>query len=569
MRNWFGWVMGLVVVLVGCSPMDSGSIDIDSTAVSSSPLSAPTQPITIFTAPLSPTPGCTDSFATRTLPHTTQVHGEAVRMFETNGSGVAVNDLDGDGYLDMVFANLNGSPSIFWNDGGLSFRQETLADNGTRAVNVVDVDGNGRLDIVFTHVKSSLSLWQNQLGADGMVTFVHKGIPGVLKQAHSMAWGDLNGDGRLDLVTGSYDAELHRELGDAFLFSGGVGVYSYLQEENGRFSPQRLAEESQALTIALVDVSGDGQRDIVVGNDFDFPDQVWFNNGAAGWEAAAPFAHTSHSTMSLDWGDVDNNGRFELFSTDMNPYDISVENMARWLPMMDEMPHRIPNDDPQLTQNVLQVWESAADEKNGRFANRAPRQGIAASGWSWSGKFGDLDNDGHLDLYVVNGMIDSQLFAYLPNNELVEENQAFRNTGRDSFDLAPEWGMGSTASGRGLVLADLDNDGDLDAVINNLLSPAQLLENQLCGGQSIEIDLRWPGSPNSHALGAQLRLVTSDGTQWRDVRSGSGYLSGDATRIHFGFADDAVPAYLEIIWPDGAVSLVETITPDTLITVVR
>lgn len=561
MWRWFGWV--LVVMLGGCSLVGQ-------TAVFPASPPTPTQPITTFVAPLAPTPGCTGRFVTRTLPHTTQVHGEAVRMFETNGSGVAVNDLDGNGYLDMVFANLNGPPSIFWNDGGLSFRQQTLGDDGTRAVNVVDVDGNGRLDILFTHVKSSLSLWDNQPGDDGTVNFVHKGLPGVLKQAHSMAWGDLNGDGRLDLVTGSYDAELHRELGDAFLFSGGVGVYSYLQGENGRFSPQRLAEQSQALAVALVDVSGDGQRDIVVGNDFDFPDQVWLNNGAAGWEAAAPFAHTSHSTMSLDWADVDNNGRFELLATDMNPYDISVENMTRWLPMMDEMPHRIPNDDPQLTQNVLQVWEGEeAGAKNGRFVNRAPRQGIAASGWSWSGKFGDLDNDGLLDLYVVNGMIDSQLFAYLPNGELVEENQAFRNTGNGSFAPAPEWGMGSTASGRGLALADLDNDGDLDAVINNLLSPAQLLENQLCSGQSIELDLRWPASPNSHALGAEVRLVTSDGTQWRDVRSGSGYLSGDATRIHFGFPDGANLAYLEITWPDGAVSVVETMTPETLITVIR
>lgn len=561
MDRWFGWVMGLVMVLGGCVPVGSTAV--------SPPLST-AQPTATFVASLLPTAGCTGQFVTRTLPHVTEVHGDVVRMFETNGSGVAVNDLDGDGYLDLVFANLNGPPSIFWNEGGLVFRQETLADDGTRAVNVVDVDGNGRLDIVFTHVKSSLSLWQNQPGAEGTATFAHQGIPGVFKQAHSMAWGDLNGDGRLDLVTGSYDAELHRELGDAFLFSGGVGVYAYLQGENGRFDPQRLAEESQALAIALVDVNDDGRRDIVVGNDFDFPDQAWLNRGAGGWEAAAPFAHTSHSTMSLDWGDVENNGRFALFATDMSPYDISVDNMARWLPMMADMPHNIPNDDPQLAQNVLQVVESSgAGGKNGRFANRAPHYGLTASGWSWSGKFGDLDSDGHLDLYVVNGMIDSQLFAYLPNNELVEENQAFRNTGRSSFVPAPEWGMGSTASGRGLVLADLDNDGDLDAVINNLLSPAQLLENQLCGGQSVELDLRWPSSPNSHALGAQVRLVTTAETLWRDVRSGSGYLSGDSTRLHFGFADGTTPSYLEIIWPDGAVSVIESIMPNTLITVVR
>ncbi|MEM7111479.1 MAG: CRTAC1 family protein [Chloroflexota bacterium] len=524
----------------------------------------PLTAVSLQTTTLETAANCNGRFTAHILDHTTEVKGPNVHMFQTNGSGVAINDLDGNGYLDLVFANLHGPPSIFWNEGNLSFHTETLKDNGTRAVNIVDVDGDGRLDIVFTHVRSALSYWRNQLDESGNTSFEQGGLAKAYRLAHSMAWADLNGDQRLDLVTGSYDSELHLELGDAFLFGPGAGVFQYLQDENGQFVPEQLAEQSQALAIALIDLNDDGRRDIVVGNDFDVHDQTWIQ-GENGWEVAEPFANTTHSTMSLDWADVDNNGRYELFATDMNPYDISPENMARWLPMMEEsMPMNMPNDDPQLSQNVLQVLGD-----DGSFANRAQRRGIVASGWSWSGKFGDLDNDSHLDLYIVNGMIDDQMFHYLPDGELVEENQAFRNDGSGSFLPAPDWAMAGTESGRGMSMADLDNDGDLDVVINNLTKPSMLLENGICGGKSVQVTLQWPDSGNSYALGAQVLLHTDSGTMLRDVRAGSGYLSGDPVRLHFGVADGTDLEALEIIWPDGAMSVVEEITADSLLAVTR
>ncbi|MBC8076278.1 MAG: CRTAC1 family protein, partial [Chloroflexales bacterium] len=235
-----------------------------------------------------------------------------------------------------------------------------------------------------------------------------------------------------------------------------------------------------------------------------------------------------------------------------------------WLPMMKLMTHPTTSDDPQITENVLQV--RGAD---GRFHNQAYSRFIDATGWSWSSKFGDLDNDGFLDLYVVNGMIAEGLFSHLPGNALVEENRALRNDGHGAFTLAPHWGLGSTASGRGMSMADLDNDGDLDVVVNNLQSPAQLFANQLCGGASLEVDLRWPGSKNRYAVGAQLALYTSTGTYYRDVRAASGYLSGDPARVHFGMPANAAFQRLEVRWPDGAVSNVAPITARTLATVTR
>jgi hypothetical protein len=157
----------------------------------------------------------------------------------------------------------------------------------------------------------------------------------------------------------------------------------------------------------------------------------------------------------------------------------------------------------------------------------------------------------------------------LPGDELVEENRALRNDGNGYFALAPEWELGSTASGRGMSMADLDNDGDLDIVVNNLQSPAQLFENRLCGGTSLEVDLRWPGSKNLYALGARLALHTSTGTYYRDVHANSGYISGDPSRIHFGVPAGAVPQRLEVRWPDGAISSVDGLAMRTLVTVTR
>jgi hypothetical protein len=515
-------------------------------------------PLQVTQTPLARPAACADTFVTHTLAYTTTVHSQPVRLFESNGSGVAVGDLDGDGRQDVVFANLAGANTILWNLGSLSFRPEALDDTDSRAVNLVDVNGDNRLDIVFTHRTAGLSYWRNA----GPTGFVHQALPGVLQPAYVMAWGDLNGDNALDLVTGSYDAELNQELGNTFLFSDGAGIF-YYEQQSGKFIPQRLAEEAQTLTIILPDLNADDRPDILVGNDFDMPDAAWVREGTD-WATTKPFAATSHSTMSYDLGDTDNDGVPEIVSTDMKPYDLAVPTLASWLPVMATMPEIHTSDDPQVMENVLQVRDSA-----GQFTNEAVSRGLAATGWSWSAKFGDLDNDGWLDFYAVNGMIGYELFHHLPGDELVEQNQALRNLGDGTFAPAPRWNLGSTASGRGMSMADLDNDGDLDIVVNNLRSPAQLFENQLCGGASLEVELAWPGSRNTRTLGAQLVLHTSAGSYTRDVRAGSGYLSGDPARVHFGFPAEAALQRLDIRWPDGSMSSVDTLVPQTLLTIRR
>jgi hypothetical protein len=418
------------------------------------------------------------------------------------------------------------------------------------------------MDIVFTHSISAPSYWHNE-AKNRQRHFTFGTLPGVRKPSYAMTWGDVNGNGALDLMTGSYDSDLALRLRDTFLFNGGGGVY-YYEQQNGEFIPTELADNAQALAMLLTDINRDGAPDLIVGNDFVTRDQAWtYKNGA--WQAIDLFPTMTRNTMSFDAGDINNDGLPELFAADMKPYTSDSATLVKWKPVFDSFTaFPLTKGDPQVNENVLQV-----SDKGGDFVNSAATMGIDATGWSWSAQFGDLNNDGFLDLYVVNGMMAAELFHQLPGDELVEENQVLRNDSGKIFMRESGWGLNSTASGRGMSMADLDNDGDLDIVINNLDSPATVFENQICEGNSLEVDLRWIGSRNSHALGAELTLITSSGTYYRDVRAASGYLSGDASRVHFGFPQNTILETLEVRWPDGEISHIENPSAHILMTISR
>jgi hypothetical protein len=500
-----------------------------------------------------------------TLDHTTTVPGgDQVRNFEANGSGVAINDLDNDGDLDIVLGNHAGSNTILWNEGGLDYRVERMEVGDTRLVTIVDLDGDGWLDILLTRTGSAPNYWHNDAAVQpGRRTFTQHPLPAVGKPLYTANWGDLDGDGDLDMVGATYDAGLLDDFGVDFLMSGNAGVY-YYENEGGEFSETRLSSGAQALTIILLDLNQDGQLDVMVGNDFAVFDQAWVRaNGE--WEEWPSLETTTHSTMSFDLGDVDNDGAFELFASDMKPYVNDAETAAAWQPVLRALlSDAHPEGDPQLSENMFQVRG-----RDGVWHNEAIARGLEATGWSWSSKFGDLDQDGFLDLYVVNGMIELTTLGHLANHELVEENQVLKNDGAGSFEPMPDWGLGAVESGRGMSMADLDGDGDLDIIVNNLRAQARLFENQLCQGSSLQVDLFWPGSGNSRGLGARLALHTSEGTAYRQVKAASGYLSGDAARVHFGLAEGTQPDWLEIRWPEGKVSMVEDLERGTLLSITR
>lgn len=513
-------------------------------------------PVDVETQPLTRRSECSDIFVAHELDHITAPAQMPVGFYDSNGAGVAINDLDNDGWLDLVFANLAGDSAIFWNRGGLLFDKEPLpSTNPARAVNIVDVDGDGWLDIVFTQSAAAPRYWRNQRGSG----FHSQILNGVSYIGYAMNWLDADADGDLDLITGSYDVENEMLLGQS---APRAGVIYY--ENRGRdFRATRLANRSNTLAI-LTSLNPERRHEVIIGNDFAVEDRYFvYENGA--WQETPPMSVMPHSTMSYDAADLNNNGQNEIFAVDMKPYAQDEAMLAQWQPVMDmmmAMPH--PEGDPQIMENVLYAADSS-----GLLENIAPQLALDATGWSWSSQFGDLDNDGFQDLYVVNGMISVELFSHLPNNELVEENQVYRSLKGERFIAQPSWELNDKASGRGMSMADLDNDGDLDIVVNNLLSPAKIFENRLCASDSIEIDLRWNGSKNSHAIGSQLILQTDKGAYRRDVTAASGYLSGDASRAHIGLPAGAAVQSLTIIWNDGGHTALDAPQANTLITVTR
>lgn len=521
---------------------------------------APGAPIVVQSSvtPLRTATSCTGTFVAHDLDHLTTTTDGIIRAFAANGAGLAVGDLDNNGALDLVLGAEAGPNTILWHDGQLNFTKGTFGQGPTRAVTIIDLDADGWRDVIVTSQRGILGYWHNE----GDRTFARRTLAGVASPAYVLNWGDLDRDGDLDLAAASYDAGFLADSGNDYLLSHQGGVYLYANQGN-TFQATRLRDTAQALALSLWDLNDDGQLDLWVGNDFALPDYVWIRQGQS-WHAQEPFATTAYSTMSFEQGDIDNDGHTELLASDMNPYANDPATLAQWLPVINRM-----SQGARLRSEVQKMANALQVKRGTGWQEEAAARGIQATGWSWTSRFGDLDNDGYLDLYVVNGMIELGAFGHLPNHELVEENQAYRNDGRGYFIAMPTWGLGATRSGRSMVMADLDRDGDLDIVVNNLRSPAQLFVNELCGGRSIAIGLTWRSVQNRDGIGARITLYTSLGPLSRDLRAASGYLSGDAPIAYFGLPVDATVERIDVQWPDGKVSTTPLSNTGVLVTLSR
>ncbi len=536
-------------------------------------------------------------------------------LYYYNGGGVATGDFDGDGLLDLYFT-ANERPNRFYLNrtvAGGPIRFEDVTDaagvagtgNWSTGVAAADVNADGLLDLYVMNVGGYLDrVGRNELfvndgpGPDGVLRFTERAAAYGLDfegYATHAAFFDYDRDGDLDVYLLNHSThtertykpaaavrERHERAGDRLLRNEG-GRFVDVSEAAGI----RSGAAGYGLSTAVADFNDDGWPDLFVGNDFHENDFLYINDRADASgnvtftevvETAMP--HTSTFSMGADAADLDGDGRLDLVVLDMLPSSEAIRKGSAEGDSYSlyELKRRLGYHH-QLARNVLHL--NRGGEGTPRFSDIAPLAGIEATDWSWSALFADLDDDGRRDLFITNGIyrrpndldyvnyissevVQSSLQQGVPETDLalLEKmpqvpipNAAFRNRGDLTFEnAATAWGLGDEGFSNGAAYADLDNDGDLDLVVNNVNAPASIYENhaERLGHRTLTVAFEGGGA-NTGGIGARVTVWTDGGSQTAEQMPTRGFLSSVDPRLHFGLGTVEEVDSLTVRWPDGRV----------------
>ncbi|MDN5202177.1 VCBS repeat-containing protein [Fulvivirgaceae bacterium BMA10] len=510
------------------------------------------------------------------------------------GGGVAIGDFNNDNLSDVYLTGNMVENKLYLNKGELIFEDVTefAGVQGDKrwytGVTLVDINSDGWLDI-YLSVSGKNTDSKNQLfvnDKDGTFTerAAEYGIDDASASIQSTFF-DYDKDGDLDLFVANYPL-VPLTQGNRFYatmikqnkpeFSG----HMYRNEGNGSFkdvtSDSGLQNFGLTLGLVSMDFNDDGWQDLYLSNDFNVPDYFYLNNGDGTFTEILKRAtsHTSMFGMGIDAADFNNDGLIDLVQADMTPEDYkrSKVNMASMSPKsfwqaIDFGFHY------QYMQNSLQV-NNGMENGGIPFMSEISRMaGIATTDWSWSVLFADLDNDGWKDLYITNGMKrdvnDNDLnqktgattfqaafkridIDKYPSEPL--ENYVFQNKRDFTFKkVTTDWGLDYKGFSNGMAYGDLDNDGDLDLIINNIDKEISLYENLLDQRESHFLRIKLSGSVhNPMGIGAKVWLGSEEGKymQVQELAVTRGFQSGMEPILHFGLGNNTSPKKLKIIWPD-------------------
>jgi hypothetical protein len=530
-----------------------------------------------------------------------------------NGAGVGIGDFNRDGKPDIYFAGNMVPGKLFLNKGALKFTDVTstagVSGDGRwcTGVSVVDVNNDGWMDLyVCASFKNNPAqrknmLYINQgLNKDSIPTFKESAQAyGLQDTGYSTQaiFFDYNHDGFLDmyLLTNflgketpvAYRPKLSNgqaENNDRLYRNNGNGTFTNVTREAG------ILLEGFGNSVSVADINNDGWPDIYVGNDFISNDILYINNqnGTFTNRSSEYFKHTGWSVMGSDLVDINNDGLADLISLEMLP----EENLRKKTMLVgDNYITYINNDkykyDHQYIRNVLQLNQGQVAGGNPQFSEIAYMAGIYQTDWSWTPLVADFDNDGYRDMVITNGYprdvtdLDHALYTN-DQGRSVKENTtlaaadsfpvvktasyAFRNKGGYMFnDESKNWGITKPTFSTGGVYADLDNDGDMDLVINNINDDAFIYENTLSSKTQANkannyLKAALEGDDkNKSGIGATIRIYYQGKQQLYDQQPCRGYMSTVDALGHFGLGAATMVDSLRIRWADGKTQLLTNI----------
>lgn len=525
-------------------------------------------------------------------------------MYFYNGAGIGAGDFNNDGLIDLFFASNQSDNSLYLNKGGLQFRNVTkesgIPNNGgwSTGVSVVDINNDGLLDIYISHVgKYEILNSHNQFL---ICTGIDKdGIPHYADEAKKLgldfsgfgtqsAFFDFDLDGDLDVFLLNHSVHHTGNFRERSVFMGTFHPTSgsrFYRNDGSSFTDitETCGINSTAigygLGIAVSDINLDGYPDIYVGNDFHENDYLYMNqkNGHFKDLSGTALMHTSKYTMGVDVADVSNDGLPEVVSVDMLPHDPGMLKRAPGEDSYDIFNMRINYGySYQYSRNALQY-----NRNNGHFSETALYSGMAATDWSWAPLWMDFDNDGKKDLFISNGIprrlndidyinyvSDQSIQQQIIENKINEKDKAlidkfprikipnrfFRNSGNMLFsDIHKEIGNEKNTFSNGAIYADLDNDGDLDIVVNNIDENAMLYQNKSNDNKHQQyLQLKLKGQEkNINALGAKVIVFAGKESRTYEKFPVRGFLSSMEIPVHMGL-ENTKPDSVIIVWPDNS-----------------